>query len=239
MSSIADSESRRAEAVSVPAGSGRLNGEDISMEIAAALEEEIVFGRLHPRERLIEEELASRFEAKRHIVRQALVELERLGLVERVRNRGAVVRLYSAEEVEDINAVRELLEAHAASLIPLPLSSGAIAVLAAIQERHARAIQESDRRGVFRTNIEFHKILFAHCGNAALIEAINSFAQKSHAYRSIFVNDAGYLHWAADAHLAMIDALKRGDRDELVSLCRSHLAPAKNRYIEMFRSRFT
>ncbi|MCP3055496.1 GntR family transcriptional regulator, partial [Aurantimonas sp. LRZ36] len=67
------------------------------MEIAAALEEEIVFGRLHPRERLIEEELASRFEAKRHIVRQALVELERLGLVERVRNRGAVVRLYSAE----------------------------------------------------------------------------------------------------------------------------------------------
>lgn len=239
MSSIADSESRRAEAVSVPAGSGRLNGEDISMEIAAALEEEIVFGRLHPRERLIEEELASRFEAKRHIVRQALVELERLGLVERVRNRGAVVRLYSAEEVEDINAVRELLEAHAASLIPLPLSSGAIAVLAAIQERHARAIQESDRRGVFRTNIEFHKILFAHCGNAALIEAINSFAQKSHAYRSIFVNDRGYLLWAANAHREMIAAIRSQNRAELIALCRAHLAPAKNHYIEMFRTRFT
>ncbi|PRD40608.1 GntR family transcriptional regulator [Phyllobacterium phragmitis] len=217
----------------------RQSGEEASLEIASQLEEDIVFGRLHPRERLIEEEISSRFAAKRHVVRQALVELERLGLVDRVRNRGAVVRLYRAEEVEDINAVRELLESHAAFLIPLPMPETAIAELEAIQDRHSRAIQEEDRRGVFRSNIEFHQALFAHCGNAALIEAINSFAQKSHAYRSIFVNDKAYLQWAAGAHLAMIEAIRTQNRNELISLCRAHLAPAKNHYIEMFRSRFT
>ncbi|MEP0509473.1 MAG: GntR family transcriptional regulator, partial [Aurantimonas coralicida] len=197
------------------------------------------FGRLHPRERLIEEDISSRFQAKRHVVRQALIELERLGLVNRVRNRGAVVRLYSEAEVEDINAVRELLESHAASLIELPMSDEAIAELEAIQDRHSAAIEAEDRRGVFRSNIEFHQALFAHCGNAALIEAINSFAQKSHAYRSIFVNDRGYLLWAANAHREMIAAIRSQNRAELIALCRAHLAPAKNHYIEMFRTRFT
>jgi DNA-binding GntR family transcriptional regulator len=223
----------------IAADSGRKSGEEASLEIAAQLEEDIVFGRLHPRERLIEEDISSRFEAKRHVVRQALIELERLGLVNRVRNRGAVVRLYSEAEVEDINAVRELLESHAASLIELPMAEAAIAALEAIQAEHSQAIEAEDRRGVFRSNIAFHQALFAHCGNAALIEAINSFAQKSHAYRSIFVNDRGYLQWAANAHLEMIAAIRTQNRAELIALCRAHLAPAKNHYVEMYRTRFT
>lgn len=217
---------------------GRLHGDDLSHAVAGKLEEDIVFGRLHPRERLIEEELSERFLVKRHVVRQALVELERLGLVERARNRGAVVRLYSAEEVEEINAVRELLESHAAALIPLPLPEADVAKLEVIQRGHSEAVEAGDRRIVFRANIEFHKALFAHCGNRALVEVIDSFAQKSHAYRSIFINDKDYLLWAASAHWAMIAALREGDRARLVDLCRAHLAPAKNRYIETYRSRF-
>ena len=207
--------------------------------VTSTLEEDIVFGRLHPRERLIEEELAKRFAVNRHIVRQALVELEHLGLVERVRNRGAVVKLYEAQEVEDINAVRELLEGHAASLIRLPLTEEALARLRALQQRHAQAVELGDRREVFRANIDFHRALFSHCGNPALIETINSFGQKSHAYRSIFVNDRDYLRWAADAHLQMIDAIETCESDRLVRLCREHLAPAKNHYIATWRSRFT
>jgi len=58
-------------------------------QVANALEEEIVLGWLQPRERLIEEDIASRFEVKRHVVREAIAELERMGLVERVQNKGA------------------------------------------------------------------------------------------------------------------------------------------------------
>jgi DNA-binding GntR family transcriptional regulator len=214
------------------------SSEDLSSDVAARLEEEIVLGRLHPRERMIEEELARRFGVKRHIVRQALVELEHLGLVERIRNRGSVVRLYEAREVEEINAVRELLEGHAASLIPLPLPEAAINELRALQRVHSETVEAGDGRRVFRSNIAFHKALFAHCGNRALIEAIALFGQKSHAYRSIFVNDVAYLRWAAAAHLEMIEAIAAGDRDRLVGLCIEHLAPAKNYYIATWRSRF-
>ena len=216
----------------------RPSGGDLVQGVAARLEEAIVFGRLHPRERLIEEELAQELGVKRHVVRQALADLEHLGLVERVRNRGAVVKLYEAQEVEDINAVRELLEGHAASLIALPLPDASLARLGSLQREHAGAVEASDRRRVFRANIAFHDALFAHCGNAALIEAIGTYAQKSHAYRSIFVGDRDYLRWAAGAHLEMVEAIARGDRARLVRLCREHLAPAKDRYIATWRSRF-
>jgi len=220
---------------------GRIAGassEELAAEVAMRLEEEIVLGRLHPRERMIEEDLARRFDVKRHIVRQALAELEHLGLVERIRNRGSVVKLYEAREVEEINAVRELLEGHAASLIPLPLPASAIAELRSLQETHAEAVEAGDGRRVFRANIAFHQALFSHCGNSKLIETINLFNQKSHAYRSIFVNDRAYLRWAAAAHVEMIEAIEAGDRDLLVRLCREHLAPAKNYYIATRRSRF-
>jgi DNA-binding GntR family transcriptional regulator len=215
----------------------RPSGEDLSQIVTSKLEEDIVFGRLYPRERLIEEELVERFSVKRHVIRQALMQLERLGLVERSRNRGAMVRLYSIQEVEDINAVRQLLETHAASLIPLPLSEPALARLEVIHRQHASAIETGERQTVFRANIAFHKELFSHCGNHALIEAIDLFAQKSHAYRSIFINDKDSLRWAADAHMEMIAAIRNNDRERFVSLCRAHLSPAKNRYIEMYRGR--
>ncbi len=65
------------------------------LTIAASLEKDIMFGRLGPQQRLVEEDPVMRFAAKRHVVREALAELERLSLIERVPNRGAVVRLYT------------------------------------------------------------------------------------------------------------------------------------------------
>ena len=77
--------------------------------VAQAIEHEIVFGRLAPAQKLREEDLAARFGASRHQVRQALVRLERMGIVSRERNRGASVRSVSPDEVRQIYEIRELL----------------------------------------------------------------------------------------------------------------------------------
>ncbi len=69
-----------------------IDGGEAMQQALDTLEEDIVFGRLHPRERLTEDALMARFGLKRHVVRQALAELELMGVVERKRNVGAVVR---------------------------------------------------------------------------------------------------------------------------------------------------
>ena len=85
-----------------------------------ALEFDILFGKLRPRERLVEDALMQRFAAKRHVIRQALGELERMGIVTRARNRGAAVRDFTAEEVNEIAELRETLQRRAAQRMPLP-----------------------------------------------------------------------------------------------------------------------
>ncbi|KKM14084.1 hypothetical protein LCGC14_1709690, partial [marine sediment metagenome] len=88
--------------------------------IVGTLEEDIVLWRILPGERLVEDVLMARFDAKRHVIRRALDVLERMGLAERLRNRGAQVRTYHDAEVTDLFAYRSLLEPSAVALMQLP-----------------------------------------------------------------------------------------------------------------------
>ncbi|WP_376987962.1 GntR family transcriptional regulator [Bosea sp. R86505] len=206
--------------------------------VAARLEEEIVLGWLLPRERLVEEELAERLGVKRHVVREALAELERVGLVERIPNRGAVVRLLDPAEVRQIYSVREVLETLAAEQIPLPVAPEVLAPLRALQQLHAEAVAASDARGAFRANIRFHETLFRACGNPHLVELIQGLAQKVHGARSITAASPEHLALARDEHAAMVEALAGGDRSRLVALCRQHLGPSRDAYIAAVEARF-
>lgn len=205
--------------------------------LADVIEEEIVLGWLQPRERLVEEELAARYGVKRHQVREAIIALEHIGLVERVPNKGAVVRMLRIADVEQIQSVREVLEGLAAQQIPLPAAPALIDRLTRIQEQHSAAVASNDPRAAFRANMAFHDALFASCGNPHLADTIRTFAQKVHGVRSYTAADPVYLARARDEHLAIIAALACGDRTALVALCRDHLAPSKAAYIEALKRR--
>jgi DNA-binding GntR family transcriptional regulator len=148
--------------------------------ISTRLEEDIVLGRLQPREHLVEQDLADRFGTHRAAVRQALFDLDKKGLIKRVPNRGALVRDLSPDDVRQIYAVREELESMAARIIPLPVAVSDIKRLEAIQKVHGRAVAAGDLRAVFYSNLEFHRALFGLCGNPYLIESIEQLAQKAY-----------------------------------------------------------
>ena len=206
-------------------------------DIVSALEADIVIGRLFPKERLVEEDLMVRFDCKRHMVRQALFQLEATGLVERIKNRGAFVRSYTPEEVEAIYAMREILEIASVERIPMPAPASVIDELETIQSHHNEAVDSGDLPAVFHYNIAFHRTLFAACGNPYLSETINEYAQKVYAIRSIGTSDQESVKRARQEHIAMIDALKSGDRETLTHLCRSHLGISKDRYISLYNMR--
>lgn len=198
--------------------------------LVSSLEEDIVLGRLHPRERLIEDELMRRFAAKRHVVRRALADLQQMGIVERLPNRGALVRAYQAQEIQELYVLRNLLEGHAAALIPMPLSEPDIGELKAVQARHDHAVASGDLTSVFRVNLEFHELLFSMSGNAYLVEAIRQFAQRTHGIRFYCLTYPGYLEQARREHWEMIAAIESCDRQSLVRLCHHHLLASRQCY---------
>ena len=206
--------------------------------VATRLEEEIVLGRRHPRERLIEQELCGQFGTHRGDVRIALFELEKKGLIERVRNRGAMVRDLTPKEVTEIYAVREELEVMAARILPFPVAGADLARLEALQKKHGAAIDAGDMLGVFYANLHFHQALFGLCGNACLIETIEQAAQKVYGIRSYANASPQVLERARRDHVDMIKAVRAGRREELVALTRRHLKPQPEAYIRAYQRRF-
>ncbi|RCW71692.1 GntR family transcriptional regulator [Pseudorhodoferax soli] len=206
--------------------------------IVATLEEDIVFGRLHPRERLVEDELIERFGAKRHVVREALATLDRMGLLERRKNIGALVRHFSAQEVAQLYALRELLETEAARQIPLPVPAEQLQALVAVQQQHDAAVDSQDPRRVFRANLLFHRALFALTGNAVLQQAITEYARQTHPIRFASLVSPEYRERARAEHWQMIEALQRADRTTLVRLCAAHLPPSRDAYLAANQLRF-
>lgn len=196
-----------------------------------ALEEDIVFGRLHPCQRLTEDELMARFDMKRHAVRQVLAGLALLGVVERKRNVGAVVRAFSTREVQELYAMRELLEVHAAAIMPLPVPEARLAALIAIQRAHDEAVSDGDARRVFRCNQQFHQALFGLVDNAVLGAAIEEYARQTHPIRFGTLVSPAWRERSRQEHWAMIEALREGDRRGLMEICRRHLVPSRDMYL--------
>src|SRR5262249_49526388 len=141
-----------------------------ALVIARSIEEDIVLGRRQPRERLVEQDLSDLFHTHRGDVRLALFELEKKGLVERIKNRRAMVGGRRPAEVKEIYAVREELEVMAVRIIPFPVKPADIARLEDLQREHAKAIADGEMLTVFYSNLRFHQALFGLCGNACLIE---------------------------------------------------------------------
>jgi DNA-binding GntR family transcriptional regulator len=206
--------------------------------IARGIEEDIVLGRRQPRERLVEQDLCDRFHTHRGDVRLALFELEKKGLVERIPNRGAMVRGLTPREVKEIYAVREELEVMAVRVIPFPVAPADIARLEELQRQHAKAIADGEMLTVFYSNLRFHQVLYGLCGNACLIETIDLLAQKVYGIRSYANAYPESLDRARRDHLDMIKALRGSRRDELIALTRRHLRPSPKAYIKAYERRF-
>ena len=209
-----------------------------ALVIARSIEEDVVLGRRQPKERLIEQDLCEQFQTHRGDVRLALFELEKKGLVDRIRNRGAFVRGLTPAEVTEIYAVREELEVMAVRAIPFPVAPKHIERLQELQREHSTAIAAGDLLTVFYSNLGFHRFLFGLCGNACLIETIDLLAQKVYGIRSYANAFPDSLDRARRDHLDMIKALRASRRDELVELSRRHLRPSPEAYIQAYERRF-
>ena len=204
-------------------------------DLVRDLETDILFGRLRPRERLVEDALMERFGAKRHQVRAALAELERRGIVVKEPYRGCAVRDFSTQEIEDIYELRVMLQQRAVQRMPLPATAEALALLQQLQHEHDAAVQARDLRRIDRANEAFHAALFGLCGNRELADAIGHYAYVTRPIRLYPMANPEALERLRTEHWRMLDALRTGDRAVLEQLVLAHIEPSKRAYLEVRR----
>jgi len=209
------------------------NARDASLaEVRKSIEEDIIFGRFAPGARLIEDVLMERYDTTRHVVRQALVQLEQAGIIRREKNIGATVRSYTPDEVRDIYEVREMLTRQAVLKIALPASPEIIRQLSEIQKQYIDCISANNLRGIHETNDAFHITMFSACSNPYLVSSLQHYMGLTLPMRAKNLADRSGLEVSACQHDTMIKLLQGSDSWALAQLCVDHMQPSKVDYLK-------
>jgi DNA-binding GntR family transcriptional regulator len=199
----------------------------VTLRIASQLEQEILWGRFGPRERLVEEDLCTRFGVSRTPVREVLRILEAKGLVTIRAARGAQVREISWQEIEDLYAVRVVLESLALELTAGRLDRAAIAAIGARLQAMRAAARRRDVQGYFEADNEFRALVFGACGNDVLIDLLTTLERRVQKFRFALLSLPGRLQEAQRHHEAVFDALRRGDARRAGELRRRRIENSK------------
>lgn len=195
-------------------------------QLISRIESDIIFGRLRPRERLVEEEICDRFAVSRYLLREALGELETMGLVIRRPNRGAVVRDFSYEQADQIYDVRAILQAEAARRIPVLNDRQLIEDLEKIHADYCKAGDAADLEAVYFLNCQFHRRIWAASDNEYLTSLINRLWVETIAVRSLGLRDVALYKRSRSDHARMIELLRENDRQGFEKLCVEHIRPS-------------
>jgi DNA-binding GntR family transcriptional regulator len=205
--------------------------------VIEAIETDIIRGIILPSTRLIEDHLMEDYDAKRHVVRAALVELQRLGVVVKPPHLGARIRRFDAASLEALYHFRAVLHRAAVEAIALPVAPERLQAVREAADAHALAAQSGDLIAIHRANMAFHRLFFGLCDNPYIEESIRLHDWLSFPARAYAITDQLALARACDEHAQMVAAVERCDREALVALALGHMLQARQIYEGKFLSR--
>lgn len=186
----------------------------------------IDIGRLNPGDVIDEQPLVEEFGVSRTPVREALLQLEAMGLVQRQPRKGAVVFRPTLEEFLAILEVHAKLEGQAAGLAARRLSkSGAKALEAAVAACEAHAARHGDGNpdGYYQLNLRFHECVAVAAGNPFLVEMIKTNARKLLAYYRARYRYAGAIATSAREHRQIAALIVARDAGAAEAMMQRHV----------------
>jgi DNA-binding GntR family transcriptional regulator len=195
------------------------------VELAVSrLSREILSGNSDPGDRLVEEQLTKRFGISRAPLREALRLLAEQGLVEHVPRRGARVATLSDRDVQELYAVRDVLERHAVTAaLQDPAALDLTQVKAAFEALRA-AVAAGERADINDAHRSFHLSIVRIAGNRQLTKVYESVILKIQLYMALNLRreaESERPQVGVHRHGRLLEALESGDparvHDELTA----------------------
>lgn len=200
--------------------------------IVESLLTDVFQGRVQAGQHLVTQELADRFGVSHTPIREALITLAGIGIIDLQPNRGALVRRVSARDVREVCQVRKALECEATRS-----ACGRInrIELQALSEDLRRLTSPTSRTGArFITKARevdsrLHDLIAESCGNAFLAKELNRLKILFRTFRDVswehdsVRQDYHRLTEEAHEHLAIVDALLAENRTESAKAMSRHI----------------
>lgn len=192
-----------------------------------AIKREIIECRVAPGATVSQEALMDSLALTKAAVRGALARLDQEGLIQPLPRRGYRVAPISLHDIEEIFAVRELVEPAVTRLAAARMTAGALATLRRLAAISFRPGQRDTQRRYIQANRDFHLTIALCGGNGRLYRML---AQVLDEFARITFLTMGAVdeseNWRL-GHEAILDALARGDAVAAESSCRGELTAAR------------
>jgi DNA-binding GntR family transcriptional regulator len=194
-------------------------------EVADRIREAIFSGVYPPGAQLREVELARALQVSRGPVREALLRLEREGLVRSEWHRGTTVTTLSAQDAEELNSLRGALEQLAVERV---VEHASEEDLVAVRKTVDRMGIAEDKHTIVRLDLEFHDAVYAAARHSRLEGAWQAIRSQVHLFllmrMGLAQND--YTEHIATEHRELADVLEARDTERALLLFAEHRSHA-------------
>lgn len=200
--------------------------------MSARLRERLVRGQLPPGQRVNESSLSRELGVSRTPLREALLQMEKEGLVASEPAKGFLARPLTALEVRQVYPILGTLEGLALRLCDeewkeaLPELTAALDELARAATAHAA--RDLDNR--------WHSLLLARCPNQRLLELIGMLRRITQRYWLVVLEVEWPFGDSVAQHRAVLDALARGDVIDGALKLEAHWAAGERTLLERLKA---
>ena len=205
----------------------------LSDQVKGRLLQAILDGRYPPGARIVETRVAREFGTSQAPVREALRDLEALGVVETAPFRGARVRQPSTEELLEAFDVRAILESHAARLALGHATTADFERLEGLLEEMRQAARAGDPYREATADAAFHGHIVRLSGNATLDRVWRTLEPFLRTYITI-VSPGVDRRAVADRHVPILEAMRSGDAEVVEHAVRVHFEAAARSLAEVW-----
>ncbi len=184
----------------------------------------ILSGRLDFGAPVRQEKIAARLGISRHPVREALRRLDSEGLIALKPRRGYYVTSLNRAEIEEVFAIRALLEEHGGYFATLNRTAKDVAELEALLRALDKVVARRpvDLASFGRRNREFHHRLFVTSGRFHLCRVMTVLRDSVERYIRVGATIEPNIEAAQNDHRRILSAFRKGDADAVAALCRRH-----------------
>ena len=197
-------------------------------QVVAAFKDAILRGEIQPGDAIVESKVAQQLGAGAPLVREALIELEHHGYVQKAPYKGTTVTKLERRQVEQIFRLRVELETPAIEWAKESAKPADLDHLRGLTSKMKRAAETLDLDEFYDNDLAFHLELWEMYGNPYLVECLERLVVPLFAFYVMKTrrDRESYLTSAA-MHEKLIEALSKLSKAELRDLMRASLADWK------------
>jgi DNA-binding GntR family transcriptional regulator len=194
----------------------------LSDQVKQIILDKIESGDFLPGDRLVESLLAGQLGISQTPVREAIRDLVSAGFLDLEPHKGAIVRMLSDDDMNEIYTVRIPLDALAAELVAPHITDDQIRALAEIKEKMVEMAVANDFIQAARFDWKFHLLIIDMSGVKLLRRIYNSL-QISQYILVTMRRSPMSLKTLASRHQAIIDALQTRDPEIARQAMQAHI----------------